>query len=1026
MVRVFILVLLLIILWGLTVLFQFPITSSAQAPTEKMSVTEISTSPKFTRTLRRGMRGEDIKELQAFLAQFKEFYPEGDVTGYFGPKTEAAVKRCQRYFGLQQVGVVGPRTRAKLNELWAKIQKREQKKIKKAKSTVRQKAIVPVTPEAPTKIQEQKPVPIQPVPAQTKTIETEAEEPERIAHVLEIPIPKTLDCFRGEIDSSFDEPKDDERCILYSRDIFTREDVQKYACPHYFKPVYDQQGIFYPNACWAERLGATSYQYGFSPAFLQFFRDLWYTPKEIERSYDVPVPNIEFSFTLRGSGSPPKVGAFFRSTLWEHDLEFSVLDYNIDASSGIQRSTTVQRGVSLLSAQGPIKVLLAVVKFDGLLYPDDFLLQQLTFYNSIINRELRKHQRIPRPLQLEITPVIIDSPEGVRKQDFRYTDPKTGEKKRMYDIVLLGDIFTLDERQKIFDAAIMKLDREENFDVFIISPDHLPAGSGIYQGIWNDMEYIMTGLAPQYPYSESDIHAGISAIRAIQRMFRVILHELFHARGWPADHFPEYVTSYKTDLTTGKELDISMAKARCEVMGNALDFMAIELPIPFTITVGQEPDWATDKVKSSTGSCFIATNPGGFFDLYFKDQNQDGKYELMYYSGTGHGSMFDQYVPTETLPRVLGWTDGDGDGIGEIADPDPYGGFQEHDNYTPNTEGELIPISSFEPLEEVSIDGCRFQRVTLESDVAGLVPLQCKEFNQDIVNLYRMLQYQWLKIQKSYGTVLLPRLPNTNAFTTMGEHSVCSGKKIYKNLDEALKEPEKVCALDLETNYTILRAKQVPPDIGKFKNLEYLNLRGNELTNLPAEIWELTNLKVLNIRGNHLDALSNKIGQLVNLQILNASVNRLLAVPDGFKNLINLKKLYLFNNYFPAIPEPIFHLMNIEVLNLHDQFPGGILNPPSPKIPWKTLNPEIRKLKALKELDLRSNGIDTIPPEIGELMALQDLRLSFNDIQQLPEEIAKLKNLRRLTIPRKNRIWSDEDKEKVKHLLPLTFMSFSP
>lgn len=72
---------------------------------------------KFEKTLQRGMRGKDVKILQEFLKQSPEIYPQGLVTGYFGPLTEMAVKRLQKLQGIEPVGIVGPKTKAKLNEL---------------------------------------------------------------------------------------------------------------------------------------------------------------------------------------------------------------------------------------------------------------------------------------------------------------------------------------------------------------------------------------------------------------------------------------------------------------------------------------------------------------------------------------------------------------------------------------------------------------------------------------------------------------------------------------------------------------------------------------------------------------------------------------------------------------------------------------------------------------------------------------------------------------------------------------------
>ena len=74
-----------------------------------------SVSPVFNKNLTRGSKGEDVKNLQKLLAQDKTIYPEGIVSGVFGPMTEKAVKKFQTKYSLPQVGTVGPATRSILN-----------------------------------------------------------------------------------------------------------------------------------------------------------------------------------------------------------------------------------------------------------------------------------------------------------------------------------------------------------------------------------------------------------------------------------------------------------------------------------------------------------------------------------------------------------------------------------------------------------------------------------------------------------------------------------------------------------------------------------------------------------------------------------------------------------------------------------------------------------------------------------------------------------------------------------------------
>ena len=76
--------------------------------------------------LKSGSQGKEVEELQKCLAKFPEIYPEGEITGSFRAKTEAAVKRFQEKYaaeilqpsGLKEgTGTVGKATRNKLNEV---------------------------------------------------------------------------------------------------------------------------------------------------------------------------------------------------------------------------------------------------------------------------------------------------------------------------------------------------------------------------------------------------------------------------------------------------------------------------------------------------------------------------------------------------------------------------------------------------------------------------------------------------------------------------------------------------------------------------------------------------------------------------------------------------------------------------------------------------------------------------------------------------------------------------------------------
>src|SRR3989344_2752268 len=96
-------------IWFLSFLFIIPSIVLADSTTPFC--------PALNMGLRRGVAGNQVKELQKFLAV--------EQTGYFGPLTEQAVQKWQIKYGIVSggsqentgFGVVGPKTRAKISEV---------------------------------------------------------------------------------------------------------------------------------------------------------------------------------------------------------------------------------------------------------------------------------------------------------------------------------------------------------------------------------------------------------------------------------------------------------------------------------------------------------------------------------------------------------------------------------------------------------------------------------------------------------------------------------------------------------------------------------------------------------------------------------------------------------------------------------------------------------------------------------------------------------------------------------------------
>jgi hypothetical protein len=73
-----------------------------------------------TDTLRLGMNNAFVATAQRLFKKLGYFPVDIDTTGYFGPVTETATRAFQAANGIDQVGFIGPQTRARLNELGCK------------------------------------------------------------------------------------------------------------------------------------------------------------------------------------------------------------------------------------------------------------------------------------------------------------------------------------------------------------------------------------------------------------------------------------------------------------------------------------------------------------------------------------------------------------------------------------------------------------------------------------------------------------------------------------------------------------------------------------------------------------------------------------------------------------------------------------------------------------------------------------------------------------------------------------------
>lgn len=128
--------------------------------------------------------------------------------------------------------------------------------------------------------------------------------------------------------------------------------------------------------------------------------------------------------------------------------------------------------------------------------------------------------------------------------------------------------------------------------------------------------------------------------------------------------------------------------------------------------------------------------------------------------------------------------------------------------------------------------------------------------------------------------------------------------KVYTNLNEALKDPEKVVILDLTGQHL----DSLPSTIGQFKNLQVLRLGWKIKDSTPKRIirrakkirggiMHLDRLHGIYIDYNYLKSLPRTIVNLTKLQEINLGYNNLTEVPIELIQLKNLKFINLIGCY---------------------------------------------------------------------------------------------------------------------------------
>ena len=113
---------------------------------------------------------------------------------------------------------------------------------------------------------------------------------------------------------------------------------------------------------------------------------------------------------------------------------------------------------------------------------------------------------------------------------------------------------------------------------------------------------------------------------------------------------------------------------------------------------------------------------------------------------------------------------------------------------------------------------------------------------------------------------------------------------------------------------------EIPPELGDLANLDWLDLYSNGLTGeIPPELGDLANLRGLELRRNDLTGeIPPELGKLANLRSLRLEENGLTGeIPAELGKLANLERLYLTDNGLTGeIPAELGNLASLYTLDL--------------------------------------------------------------------------------------------------------------
>ena len=133
---------------------------------------------------------------------------------------------------------------------------------------------------------------------------------------------------------------------------------------------------------------------------------------------------------------------------------------------------------------------------------------------------------------------------------------------------------------------------------------------------------------------------------------------------------------------------------------------------------------------------------------------------------------------------------------------------------------------------------------------------------------------------------------------------------------EAMVLLEEICELEAlqHLDFAGFGLAKIPECIGNLRNLNYLDLRGNNLSEFPESICGMERLTHLYLGSNELRKLPKSIGSLKTLISLDIEGNQLEKLPESIYRLESLVYLHLGMNQITELPKSFCKLKSLKEL----------------------------------------------------------------------------------------------------------------